>query len=63
LIVRLLIKQNKIGRMKKKYLLTSPMGKEEKKSPSKTVLDNILSFSRSIEMKQSKSMQMLINLN
>jgi len=49
--------------MKKKYSLTSPVGKEVNNSPSKTVLNNILNFSRSIEMKKNSKMQMLINLN
>lgn len=49
--------------MKKEYTFTSPRDKEVNNSPSKTVLNNILGFSRSIEMRKNKKMQMLINLN
>lgn len=59
-----IINQNLIVKtlMTKNYI-TTPKVRENKKEPSETVLQNILNYSKSLEVKTTKQETYLVHLN
>lgn len=49
--------------MQKNYSTKAPAGEESKKYPGKEMINKILNFSKSLECKKNKNIEVLLNLN